>query len=155
MEIVGLLVIVILIVMIIFFSLLFMTRDEGPENLLTFRDKELAKQIGIVISETTVECSNTNRRLRDLIEDCAISKEITCGTEGNSCQKLNLTIEQILAQTLAIDLEYFLIITGLDDQVITNFTTDFCNTPRASFDTTTTQIPTMSGSLRLRVGLCY
>ena len=155
MEIVGLLVIVILIVMIIFFSLLFMTRDEGPEKLLTFRDKELAKQIGIVISETTVECANTNRRLRDLIEDCAFSNEITCGMEENSCQKLNSTIHQILENTLAIDLEYFLTITGIDDTVITNFTTDFCNTPRASFDTTTTQIPTMRGTLRLQVGLCY
>lgn len=141
--------------MIIFFSLVFTTRDTGEQKIVTFRDQELAKQIGIVISETTTECGDTNRRMRDLIEDCAITNEITCEDSLNSCEKLNITIEKILNETLAIDLDYFLTIEGLDDNIVTNFTTDFCTTPRASFDTTTTQIPTRYGSLQLRVGLCY
>lgn len=154
MEIVGLLVVVVLIIIIIFFSLAFRTKTKDTGTQISFQDTKLASQLGTVISETTVECGIQRRLMRDLIIDCASSKQIRCGGIQSSCEKVNETIKLILEHTLVNDLDYSLQITSLDSQdLITNFTTQLCITTRNA-QSFITPIGSTAGSTRIMIRLC-
>ncbi len=154
MEIVGLLVIVIIIVLIIFFSLTFRLRQPGTERTLTYQDENIVKQLGPTITETTTQCGNNQRILKELITDCATTKSINCGTQ-TSCEKLNQTISKIIDETTALDLSYELTIPDTNNQhLITNFTQRLNSNARNS-QLFITPIPSSRGSTALRIRVFY
>lgn len=152
MEIVGLLVIVILIVLIIFFSLSFKANKSDDKSIIPYQDMKYATQMGISISETTINCNSNYIEINELVKYCAL-KTNNCG-QYDACELLNDTIDKILEQTLRIDLEHNLII-NFGGEPITNFITNGCINPRKVEATPPTIIPLGNGlAATLTVRIC-
>ncbi len=155
MEIVGLLVVVILIVLIIFFSLAFTTGDKDENIILNFQDQQIASQLGNVMLETTIDCTNTKRNIRYLAINCATENNIMCN-EKNACEALNETIIMMINETLSQNLEYKVTIEDFNNDLITNISTQGCENIRRGIKPYNTIFGAGEGrSLKLTIGICY
>ena len=144
----------ILVVIIIFFSLSFKSKQTPTNTMISFQDTKITSQLGIVITETHVACGQRERKIRELIEDCATLKEIMC-TGKNSCETLNETLKTILNITIGQDLDYILTIARQEQQPITNFTTQGCQNTRRRTEAYTTPIGSTFGPITLMIRICY
>jgi hypothetical protein len=160
MEIVGLLIVVILIVMIIFFSLTFRTLEPVDDRIITFQEKEIARQLGPVMAETTIMCDNRKIKVREIILDCATTRNINCNGQ-NSCYILNETTKKMINETIAKEIDYSVQITKLNQpiinpqQLIINHTTGACLNPKFSEQFTTPIGAGNLGALTIIVKACY
>ena len=160
MEIVGLLIVVILIIMIIFFSLTFRTLEPVDDRIISFQEKEIARQLGPVMAETTIMCNNRKTNLRELIIDCATTRNINCNGQL-SCDILNETTKKMANETIGKETDYAIRITTLNQdvvnplQLIINHTVGACLNPRTSEQFTTPIGAGSLGALTIIVRVCY
>ncbi|MCF7865809.1 hypothetical protein K9L67_03650 [Candidatus Woesearchaeota archaeon] len=99
MEIMGLLVIVILVIVGLLLILTFDTKENKQKSESTkFSYEQLTGTFGSTFMETTAPC---NEIMRDMISDCAFSKEIICEQE-ESCEYITYTLEEIANKTLGL-----------------------------------------------------
>jgi hypothetical protein len=101
-ETMGLLVVVILISLVLFFALSFSVNnktDEQPKKQ-EFKKSQAINNLGTTMLESTGPCGWS---IRELLTDCAYTKEITCynGTATeNACEVADKSIMKILDATL-------------------------------------------------------
>ncbi|MGV8163013.1 MAG: hypothetical protein ACP5N2_06805 [Candidatus Nanoarchaeia archaeon] len=99
-ETMGLLVIVILISLILFFALSFSLNNKQEEKPAKkeFKQTQAISNLGTTMLESTGPCGWT---IRELLTDCAYTKEITCDlTFQNSCEAASTSMQTILDYTL-------------------------------------------------------
>ena len=150
-EIIGLIVIVILITLVLFFILSFdIQKEETKPSPTKVSDAKITGPLGATMLETTTECKWS---LRELLADCAYTREITCG-QKNSCEYANETIEGIMGKTLdQTGIEYKLSIRSTSTE-ITSLSTDGCRENSGNFQTISTPFSTNYGTMRFDLVIC-
>jgi hypothetical protein len=152
MEMMGLLVIVILVSLILFFGLSFTinkSKQEAPKKQ-EFKDVQAVSNMGTTMLESTGPCG---RSIRDLLTDCAFTKEVTC--EGNdSCAAANTTVKNILAQTLdEWGYEYNMTVSDAQGRKALELSTG-CNGTVSNSQTEITPFGTTYGTMQLTITTC-
>ena len=97
-EILGLIVIVILVSVAMIFVLQFSILRK-PETIKTYSDIEVANNMLTSLLQTTTKCNGL--AFTDLLKDCATdAPEIYCPNNMNSCDYINMTMEELFGKTL-------------------------------------------------------
>lgn len=153
MEIMGLVMIVILITILLLFTLVFNVANKEEESTQTqFTNKQLRERIGSTILETHSTCG---QKLREIAENCAYNKEITCSGQ-KSCEYLNQTLTQITNETMGKSgMNYTITLQEIDKPPILtiNHTGCYKENPKG-IEITNTLIKTKYEHLILQIYVC-
>jgi len=97
----GLVVVVVLISLGMLFLLKFVVFKPVGEERATFTRSQLATNTLNALMATTTDCrSNFDLKISDLIQGCVDDSGETCDNNLNYCNFLNLTIEELMDETL-------------------------------------------------------
>lgn len=97
MEIMGLAIIVILIGLALLFATQYALKKPQP-TIQTTKEKTIATNFITAMLNTNTKCNQ--RQISELIQDCALNKQVNCEEETNPCNYANAQIKQLLDKTI-------------------------------------------------------
>ncbi len=134
---------------------MFTNRDNDTNIMINYQDEQLAKQLGNVMLETTIDCGNTKRLARELAINCASTNNIICAGE-DACTKLNETFIKMINETLSKDLEYEIKLTDFNEEETLKIITEGCiNIKRGAKAFPTVIGDSNYGAITLTTKICY
>ena len=98
MEIMGLVIIVILIGLGLLFAVQIVLKPQKADQTQRIKESTLAAQFLNTLLSTTTSCQK--RSVKELLQDCALARTVTCETGETSCTYAKKTIKPILDTTL-------------------------------------------------------
>jgi hypothetical protein len=153
MEIMGLTIIIILILIGVLFAVQFVIKKPAPELRESFlRTQQAANMLNAMLG-TTTDCEGAT--VTELLQDCATTQSMYCATvdvNGNSCEYVELAMGKMFAETITKwNVDFNFSIAGPSGVSNIRFERGSCIGEK---EVKIQPIPTMSGTVTLRLELC-